>query len=225
MKKTKTKRKKQKKKKKMDEFAAALVERARGMSEPTEIEARFGTIQDGVYVPGIQRDAFERVVEMLRTYTGWTEHERRTTRALHFESTIVTDAGAHAKTKLVDRVFAIDGGPFAVRLVLSTETPVASPLDARRRAVETAARCKDRETFVYDSRVVYDCSRSVTVNAATCAAKAAFEVELELSASAVRSTRDAGLVARSLTVKVSDIVAFVTETSQGTPHSYTPCYT
>jgi hypothetical protein len=219
------KKQKRKKKKKMDEFAAALVERARGMSEPTEIEARFGTIQDGVYVPGIQRDAFERVVEMLRTYTGWTEHERRTTRALHFESTIVTDAGAHAKTKLVDRVFAIDGGPFAVRLVLSTETPVASPLDARRRAVETAARCKDRETFVYDSRVVYDCSRSVTVNAATCAAKAAFEVELELSASAVRSTRDAGLVARSLTVKVSDIVAFVTETSQGTPHSYTPCYT
>ena len=209
----------------LDEFARALVERARGTQETTEIEARFGKIHDGVYVPGIPRDSFERVVEMLRTYTGWTEHERRTTRALHFECTIVTETGAHAKTKLVDRVFAIDGGPLAVRLVLSTETPVASPLDARRRAVETAARCKDRETFVYDSRVMYDCSRSVTVNAATCASKAAFEVELELSQSAVRSSRDAGLVARSLTVKIADIVSFVTETSQGETHAFAPCYT
>ena len=98
-----------------------------------------------------------------------------------------------------------------MRVVLSTETPVASPLEARRRVQETAARCKDRETFVYDARVVYDCSRSVTVNAATCAAKAAFEVELELTAAAVRSARDPALVARSLTLKVADIAAFVND--------------
>lgn len=213
----------------LDEFVRALVERAREVREAhdtsAEIEARFGTIQDGVYVPGIPRAAFERVVEQLRTYTGWTAHERRTTRALHFDTIVVAETGAHAKTKLVDRVFAVDGGPLAVRVVLSTETPVASPLDARRRAVETAARCKDRETFVYDSRVAYDCSRSVTVNAATSASKTAFEVELELSQSVVGSSRDAGLVARSLAVKVADVVAFVTSTRQGAAHSFRACYT
>lgn len=196
----------------LDEFARALVERARATSEPTEIEVRFGTINDGAYAPGLSRAAFERVVERLRTFSGWTAHERRTTSALHFDTVVVTERSAHAKTKLVERVFAIDGGPLAVRVVLSTETPVASPLEARRRVQETAARCKDRETFVYDSRVVYDCSRSVTVSAATCAAKAAFEVELELTAAAVRSERDPALVARSLTLKVADVAAFVNAT-------------
>ena len=52
-----------------------------------------------------------------------------------------------------------------------------------------------------------------------------FEQVVQPSPEAWRGWRDAGLVARSLTVKVSDIVAFVTETSQGAPHSYTPCYT
>jgi hypothetical protein len=193
----------------LDDFARTLVERARSMAETTEIEARFGLISDGVYTAGLPRAAFDRVVERLRTYDGWTTHGRRTTRALHFESVVVTDDGAHAKTKLVDRVFAIDGGPLAVRVAMSTEVPVASPLEARRRATETTARCKDRETFVYDSRVVYDCSRSVTVNVATCAAKAAFEVELELALAAVRSSRDAASVARSLTMKVADVASFV----------------
>jgi hypothetical protein len=195
----------------LDEFTRSIVERARATSETTEIEVRFGTINDGAYAPGLPRASFERVVERLRTFGNWTAHERRTTTALHFETVVVTEKSAHAKTKLVERVFAIDGGPLAVRVVLSTETPVASPLEARRRVQETAARCKDRETFVYDARVVYDCSRSVTVNAATCAAKAAFEVELELTAAAVRSARDPALVARSLTLKVADIAAFVND--------------
>jgi hypothetical protein len=195
----------------LDEFTRSLVERARSMSETTEIEVRFGTINDGAYAPGLPRASFERVVERLRTFGKWTAHERRTTTALHFDTVVVTANAAHAKTKLVERVFAIDGGPLAVRVVLSTETPVASPLEARRRVQETAARCKDRETFVYDARVVYDCSRSVTVNAATCAAKAAFEVELELTAEAVRSTRDSSLVARSLAMKVADIASFVND--------------
>jgi hypothetical protein len=193
----------------LDDFAVGLVERARSMCETTEIEARFGLVSDGAYTAGLPRAAFERVVGRLRTYTGWSAHERRTSRALHFDGVVVTESGAHAKTRLVERVFVVDGGPLAVRLVMSTETPVASPLDARRRVTETAARCKDRETFVYDSRVLYDCSRSVTVSAATCAAKAAFEVELELALAAVRSSRDAGTVARSLTMKVADVACFV----------------
>lgn len=195
----------------LDEFTRSIVERARATGETTEIEVRFGTIHDGAYAPGLPRASFERVVERLRTFRNWTAHERRTTTALHFDTVVVTESSAHAKTKLVERVFAIDGGPLAVRVVLSTETPVASPLEARRRVQETAARCKDRETFVYDARVVYDCSRSVTVNAATCAAKAAFEVELELTAAAVRSARDPALVARSLTLKVADIATFVND--------------
>jgi hypothetical protein len=172
-----------------------------------EVEVRIGRIRDGRYTSGVERAHLERVLAKLGKYSGWSSRSAEFTRSVHFGDVAldVDTEKARCKKRVRSVTFAVDSTDLAIRLSLSSETPVEASGLLRRRAQETAVRGRERESFVYKDKLRFDCTRTVTATVhAMCTSVPQCVCELE-----VEATGD--VTADSMMLKVEDLLRVCSE--------------
>ena len=179
--------------------------------ESREVEVRFGRIVDGLYVPGVEEETWDRVLERLGSYDHWSASSVEFSTHVHYGASIhAVETGATSSKRRIRDVAFTTGTAVTVKACESVERACTAP---RRRLTETAVRAKHRHSFSYKDKVRFDCSLCVTGTVvASCVATPRCTYEVELEAISDEAT------AASIVMKVDDVIEMITGTR---PTQYT----